>query len=94
MTITRLMLGRRARQFENDDPKGKVIALKWMLIFAVGNAYYQTDMLWPTEDLPERSDVQQHIEAHPDTVQAIIATSGPRGIGFTFLTGKNDRILK
>jgi len=97
MTITEIIMGQPECQFENDDPKGKVTTIKWVIIFADGKVYYQTELLWPTanpKQMPKLPDVQLHIDEHPNTVKPTIATSGPRGLGFTFLTGKNDRRFK
>ncbi|HEV2695005.1 MAG TPA: hypothetical protein VG347_19075 [Verrucomicrobiae bacterium] len=87
MNISKIILFREARQFEDDNPTGKPTAHKWVVIFKTGGVYYQTDM--PTTNqptqMPSQSLVQKHINEKPNSVKPSIALSDPKkGTGFTF----------
>ena len=84
MNVTKVIMARRACQFENNDPRtGKVTAIKWSVIFESKGLFFQTDDIHTTIQ-PQLPDVRQHVEAHPELTKPTVAISGPKGLGFTF----------
>ena len=89
MKITKIIMGRRGRFFEIDNPRIKITAHKWQIIFAAERLFYQVDMPATAQQtqLPKLADVQKHIDANPETVSPTIAIEDPKkGHGFTFQT--------
>ncbi len=84
MMITKVIMSQRACQYENNNPAtGKLTAMKWSVIFESKGLFFQTDELHMMT-LPKLEDVQRHVDAHPELTKPTVATSGPKGLGFTF----------